>query len=140
MALTVPPGKPRSLPHRSRRYCDSERFGSSALAVRPEITRAVTITHTATPKRTPLRQELELLNDDLDGPCRRCLRAAEVIKNHAGCFGARGRNPRRELALGDDRRCAAFRAGSLGLECRRPGLPPQRVRQRSHGGAKSKDV
>src|SRR5262245_36595649 len=103
MPCTGPPGNPWPLPQRSRRYCDTSRPGSSAaMGAHRHTTVASAAKHArrASPARTPLRQVLELLNDDLDITARCFGCVSEVVQVHAHSFGSWNGNAGGELVLG----------------------------------------
>src|SRR5688572_25502322 len=104
MACTAPPGKPDSVAHRSRMYCDRDR--SAARASRQVTMVAPTPTaRTEVSRSTPamrLREVLEPFNNDLDVRPRRLVRVPEVIKVHSHAFSSRRRHTGSELVLRDD--------------------------------------
>ena len=89
MACTVPPGKPDSIAHRSRMYCESDR--SAARASRPEtMAAAQPRTRADVSRSTPamrLREVLKPFNDDLD------VRPRRFVASTGSSRGSFGRVP-----------------------------------------------
>src|ERR1700754_1644810 len=100
MAVTAPPGRPRSVPHESWRYCDTVRVGSSADAETVKKTPASPARTYLNSRRLPKpssRQIFELLNHNLAWLLHRIFFARNDVKDQTEYCLTRPRDARREF-------------------------------------------
>src|SRR5580692_3926458 len=119
MAVIDPPGKPLSIPHESRRYCDTVRVGSTADAeTANQRTASPAMAHLSSqslPKPSS-RKVFKLLNHNLAWLLHRIVVARNDEKDQTEDCLTRIRCARRELMFRDGLGSGTCRSSAKGLE------------------------
>src|SRR5229473_3752280 len=132
MAVIDPPGQPLSVPHESRRYCDTLRIGSTADAETAKQTAASPAMAHLSSQRLPKqssRKVFKLLNHNLAWLLQRIFVARSDVKDQTRLCLARYRYARCELMFRNELRSGSRRSSAKGLESCMSRFPAQDIRQ-----------